>query len=182
MRTSIFFGTLLNAGALTGLLGGPVWAQEKHALTITNEGATGKYVQQLTLEADDVPGHQVRAYEIQRTYIADKGPMVDGERITETWTRGTSSLTNGVGPASGFTTWNTDAGGKIFVESTGVSEGKTTETGSKRGTYHGMGRIVGGTGRFAKIRGVLVETATFDNDPKTGYSTLESRGEYWYEK
>jgi hypothetical protein len=45
-----------------------------------------------------------------------------------------------------------------------------------------MSNIVGGTGRFAKVRGVLTDVSHFDTDPKSGYNTLESKGEYWFEQ
>lgn len=154
--------------ALCLVLNGPAQAQEKRSLSVTNEGATGKYIQQLTLDAGDVQGHQVRAYEIQRTYAADSGPIVDGERVVEVWTRGTSDLSNGVGPAYSYTTWNTDKGSRIYLQSIGTTESKSTEGGFRRGTFQGMSKIVGGTGRFAKIRGVLVDKASFDTDPKNG--------------
>jgi hypothetical protein len=108
--------------------------------------------------------------------------MIDGERIVEMWGRGFSNYTSGVGPTSGYNTWITDKGNKIFVENTGTSETRQTETGSKRGTYNGTSRIVGGTGRFSKIRGNLVEVTKFDTDPKTGYNAGESHGEYWFEE
>jgi hypothetical protein len=64
-------------------------------------------------------------------------------------------MSNGIGPVWGFQTWVTEKGNKVFMESAGSSETVATETGSKRGTYHGTARIVGGTGRFAKIRRLL---------------------------
>lgn len=163
------------------VLNGPTLAQEKRPLSVFNEGATGNYIQQLTLDAGDVQGHQVRAYEIQRTYATDSGPVIDGERVVEVWTRGTSDLSNGIGPAYSYTTWNTDKGSKIFLQSIGTTESKATEVGFRRGTFQGMSKIVGGTGKFAKIRGVLVDKATFDTNPKGGYSTVESKGEYWFD-
>jgi hypothetical protein len=76
----------------------------------------------------------------------------------------------------------TDKGNKIFLEFSGSSETRPTETGSKRGTYRGTARFVGGTGQFSKIRGYLVEEAKYDTDPKTGYNFGEFRGEYWFEQ
>jgi hypothetical protein len=147
-----------------------------------SEGVKGRYVQQHIIDVDDVPGHQIRILEIQRTYSHDMEPVVDGERVVEAWVRSSSNYTGGIGPVSGYTTWITDKGNRIFIEAIGTSESQMTETGSRRGTYHGTARLVGGTARFAKIRGVLVEVSKFDTDPKTGYNTLDSHGEYWFEK
>ena len=158
------------------------WAQEKHPLKISGEGVKSRYVQQHVIDMDDVPGHQLRIYEAQRTYPADKAPVIDGERIVDAWVRGFSSYTGGIGPVWGNTTYITDKGNKIFVESIGTSETQATETGSKRGTYHGTSRLVGGTGRFAKIRGLIVDVSNFDTDPKTGFNTVDSHGQYWFEE
>jgi hypothetical protein len=71
-------------------------------------------------------------------------------------------------------------GNKISGEYTGTSETQATSTGSRRGTHHGIARISGGTGRFAKIRGQMVDTAEFDTDPNSGYNRVSSKGEYWF--
>ena len=159
-----------------------VWAQQKHAIVFSSEGVKSQYTQQLFIDVDDAAGHQVRVMENHRIYPPDNQPLVDGERIVESWGRGFSNYTAGVGPAWGYSTWITDKGSKIFSEYSGSSEAKATETGSKRGTYHGTTRLVGGTGRFAKIRGVLVDVTEFDTDLKTGYNKGNSRGEYWFEQ
>jgi len=159
-----------------------IWGQEKRPLTISGEGVKGRYVQQHVIDMDDAPGHQLRIYEAHRDYPADKAPVIDGERVVEAWVRGFSNYTAGVGPVWGNTTFITDKGNKIFVEGIGTSESKATETGSKRGTYHGTSRFVGGTGRFAKIRGSFVDVSQFDTDPKTGYNTVDTHGEYWFEQ
>ena len=157
-------------------------AQQRTAITISGEGVKSRYVQQLVIDVDDVPGHQVRVQESHRTYPADKRPVVGGERLVEAWVRGFSNYTGGIGAAWGYVTWITDKGNKIFSEYSGFSDSTTTETGSKRGIYHGTAQLVGGSGRFAKIRGVLVDVAEFDTDPKAGYNTADSRGEYWFEQ
>ena|SRR5262249_15364236 len=169
---SIFGVCLCNAG----------WGQQKQPISISGEGVKSRWVQQHIIDVDDVPGHQIRNYEIQRTYSADSGLVVDGEHIVESWTRGFSNYTNGIGPAWSYTTWITEKGNKIFIESAGTSDTKPTETGSKRGTYHGTSRLISGTGRFAKVRGLLVDMAKFDTDPKTAYNVLETHGEYWFEQ
>jgi hypothetical protein len=76
----------------------------------------------------------------------------------------------------------TDKGNKIFLESIGTSETQATQAGSRRGTYHGTAHIIGGTARFAKLRGVLVDVSQFDTDPKAGFNTVDSHGEYWFEQ
>ena len=156
-------------------------AQDKHQLVISSENAKSHYTQQLAIDVDDVPGHQVRVYEWQRTYPAGAEPVVDGERIVEQWNRGITNYTGGLGPVLvGYTTSITDKGNKIFMQSIGTSVTTVRENGSRFGSYHGTAQLVGGTGRFANIRGTLVETAEFDSDPKSGFTRGISRGEYWF--
>jgi hypothetical protein len=61
-----------------------------------------------------------------------------------------------------------------------MAETKPTATGSKRGTSHSVSKILGGSGRFAKLRGTAVEVTEFDTDPKSGYNRGNTRGEYWF--
>jgi hypothetical protein len=164
------------------LLSGAVYAQQKTPIAMSSEGVKSRYIQQLAIDVDDAPGHQVRVQETRREYPADKQLVINDERVVESWIRGFSNYIGGIGPAWGYGTWITDKGSKIFVEYSGTSESQSTETGSKRGTYHGTSRLVGGTGRFAKIRGILVDATKFDTDPKTGYNVTDSRGEYWFEQ
>jgi hypothetical protein len=158
------------------------FGQQRVPLTVTGDGVKSRYVQQTAIDVGDVPGHQIRVQESQRTFPSENQPTIEGESIVEAWVRGFSNYTNGIGPAWGYLTWVTDKGNKIFVEYSGSSESATTATGSKRGTYHGTARIVGGTGRFVKIRGTLVDVGEFDTDAKAGYNRANSRGEYWIEQ
>jgi len=158
------------------------WGQQRIPISFSGEGVKSRWVQQHIIDVDDVAGHQIRIYELQRTYPSENGIVLDGERVIEEWNRGSSNYTTGIGLASSFQTWTTEKGNKVFIESAGSSETVATETGSKRGTYHGTARIVGGTGRFAKIRGLLVGEAKFDTDPKLNYAIYSFHGEYWFEK
>ena len=160
---------------------GAIWAQEKHPISISSEGAKTRFIQQLAIDVDDFTGHQVRVFENHRIYAADKQATVAGERIAESFGRGLSNYVSGIGPVFGYITLVTDKGNKIFLEFSGTSETRPTETGSRRGTYNGTARITGGTGPFSNIRGYLVDSTRYDTDPKTGYNIGEFRGEYWFE-
>jgi len=174
--------TIATACVVAALIPGAIWAQEKHPVSISSEGAKTKFIQQLAIDVDDVTGHQVRVFENHRIYAADKQAKVAGERIVESFGRGLSNYVGGIGPVFGYTTLLTDKGNKIFLEFAGTSETRPTETGSKRGTYRGTARFVGGTGQFLGIRGYLVEEAKYDTDPKTGYNFGEFSGEYWFKQ
>ena len=43
-------------------------AQQRTAVTMSGEGVTSRYVQQLAIDVDDMQGHQVRVQEARRTY------------------------------------------------------------------------------------------------------------------
>jgi hypothetical protein len=177
MKT-ISYASVLGVVAL--FVSGAALAQDKRALVISAENVKSRYVQQLAIDVDDVAGHQVRVFEYQRVFHVDAQPVIDGEKIVEQWGRGFSNYANGVGPAWNYTTYLTDKGNKIFAQTIGTSEAKVRENGSRYGTYHGTAQIVGGTGRFAKIRGTLVEVAQFDTDATSGFSRGTGRGEYWF--
>ena|SRR5579859_3089319 len=181
MRKRLALQLAVPACILAALFSSPVFPRQRQPITMSGEGVKSRYVQQLVIDVDDMQGHQVRVQEAQRTYPAERQTVIDGERVVESWVRGFSNYTGGIGPALGHATCITDKGSKIFVKYSGTSESQATETGSKRGTFHGTSRLVGGTGRVAKIRGVLVDTSKFDTDPKAGYSVTDSRGEYWFE-
>ena len=170
------------ACVLVVLFAGPAFSEQRQPIGMSSEGVKSRYVQQHAIDVDDVPGHQIRVQETHREFPAERQLVIEGERVVESWVRGFSNYAGGIGPAWGYATWITDKGTKIFVEYSGTSESQATETGSKRGTYHGTSRLVGGTGRFAKIRGTLVDSTKFDTDPKTGYNVTDSHGEYWFEQ
>ena len=182
MSNQLLHKMVVATGIVAAVFCSAALGQQKQPINISGEGVKSRWVQQHIIDVDDVPGHQIRNYEIQRTYPAESQPVVDGEHVVEVWTRGFSNYTNGIGPAWSYTTWTTEKGNKIFIESIGTSETRATETGSKRGTYQGTSRLISGTGRFAKLRGLLVDMAKFDTDPKGGYNVLESHGEYWFEQ
>jgi len=163
-------------------IGGQVQAQEKRSFSVSSIGTKGQYIQQLAIDVDDVAGHQVRVYEVKRTFAADNTPIIDGVKVVELWSRGLSNYTAGIGPTSGTTTYVMENGDKIFLEYTAVVEATITESGSKRGASHSTAKIVGGTGRFAKIRGTEIEVTEFDTDSSNGYNRGNGHGEYWFEK
>jgi len=62
-----------------------VIAQERLVFKVSAENT--KYIQQHTIDVGDVPGHQVRIFEIHRTYPSN-APVISGTKIIESWTRG----------------------------------------------------------------------------------------------
>ena len=78
-----------------------VLAQQRTTIAISSEGVKSRYVQQQVIDVDDVPGHQVRVQESHREFPTEKQLVVEGERVVESWVRGFSNYTGGIGPAWG---------------------------------------------------------------------------------
>jgi hypothetical protein len=173
--------SLSTVAVLTLFFAGVASAQQKYPYNYSAAPQSSRYVQQHIIDVGDIPGHQIRILEVQRVYTSDN-PMVMGTKVVESWSRGSSDYVNGIGPAQGYDIWVLEDGNKIFSEWRGTSYTEATSTGSRRGTFHGTTRLLGGTGRFATIRGVITTDTEFDTDPKTGYNRPVSRGEYWLEK
>ena len=152
-------------------------AQERHKFTTQAAAAQSKYVQQHTIDVGDVPGHQVRIYEIQRT-----GSEIEfsGVKARESWSRGYSDYTNSTGNTSGYGVWILADGNKVFNRYSGISQTVIGADGAKKGTYHGVTQITGGTGKFANIRGFVRDVTKFDI--QAGYNELSGEGEYWFEE
>ena len=169
------------AAVVTLFVAGIASAQQKYPINVPSAPQSSRYVQQHIIDVGDIPGHQIRIYEIQRMYTADH-PVVMGTKVVEIWSRGWSDYVNGVGPTQGYNTMVLEDGSKIFTEWIGTSYSEATSTGSRRGTYHGTARWIGGTGKYATIRGVFTSDTEYDMDPKTGYNRPVLKGEYWFEK
>jgi len=157
-------------------------AQQRYPIEERPEWSTGTYTQQQSIEVGDVPGHKVRILEVHYVYNESSRFAVSGVKIQEVWTRGYSDYTNGKGRSWGYALWLLADGSKVFGDYSGTTLAEPTSTGSIRGSYHGVLRLTGGTGKSSLIRGTIAEINEFDNDPKTGYNRSESKGEYWFEK
>jgi hypothetical protein len=166
-------------GATALCMPNSVWAQQKYQYSHSAPPASSRYVQRNKIDVGDLPGHEIVVVEIQRTFTGDH-PVVMGVKVLETWSYGFTDQINGVGRSEGYNTWMLEDGSKIFSEYHGSVYAELSSTGSRRGTYHGAARFVGGTGKFAAIRGTLTDDVEYDTDPKTGYNRPSSRGEYWF--
>lgn len=172
---ALCLGTVLVVVMLT--MAGVASAQERHKVTVSASAAQSKYVQQHAIDVGDVPGHQVRIYEIQRTGTEAE---FSGVRSRESWSRGYSDYTNSTGSTSGYGMWILEDGSKIFNRYNGTSQTVIGADGKKKGTYHGVTQITGGTGKFANIRGYVRDMTKFD--AAAGYNESSGEGEYWFEE
>ena len=179
MNGSGRFGASLLISAV--LLATPVLAQDKQKYYFETPPGIAKYTQQHIIDVGDVPGHQIRAYELASKYTAEApGPVYDGIKVVESWTRATSDYTNGSGHASGYVVSLLANGDKIFAVLELVSQTKSAADGSRKTIFTTVTRLVGGTGKFKAIRGTLIGSGA--TDFKTGTSGTVTEGEYWIEK
>src|SRR5258706_168479 len=85
-------------------------AQQKQKVLLPTISA--KYTQQHTIDVGDMPGHQIRIYELQRIY-GTEGPLIAGVRLKESWVHGYSDYVDLNGPSSVYTTYVMENGDKV---------------------------------------------------------------------
>jgi hypothetical protein len=146
----------------------------KQQVVFKVDAANSKYTQQHVIDVGDVPGHQVRLFEVHRTYPKNP-PVINGLKIAESWTRGVSDFTNNSGASIVYHVYIAENGDKFFIQSSppgvqGGPDGKLTTTTT--------GPITGGTGKFSGIRGLLRTSVTADL--KAGTNEVSVELEYWF--
>jgi len=130
-----------------------------------------KYTQQHVIEVGDVPNHQVRIYEIHRTYPTNP-PVINGEKLKEQWTRATSDYTDNSGSGVTYSVYILESGDKFFVRTSLIAQ---SEGGGKL-TATTVGTITGGTGKLAGMQGKTLGVA--HADPKAGINENQTTIEY----
>ena len=109
--------------AVSTLAAASAAAQEKCKMSWESEASDAKYTQQLALDVGDIPGHQVRVYELYRVYPNAK-PNCEGLKWTEQWSRSFSDLVERSGRTWGYTVTMLENGDKIFGEFNGTVQTK----------------------------------------------------------
>jgi hypothetical protein len=171
-RLTNFTSTLMALLFLTaGLPAVEAIAQEKQRLTFKTSAENTKYTQQHAIEVGDVSGHQVRVYEIHRTF-PNNAPVINGMALKEQWTRALSDYTDNNGPGTTYGMYVLENGDKFFTRSALVAQ----SSGSGKLTASTVGYITGGTGKLSGIQGIVrtVNTA----DPKAGVNEGQTELEY----
>ena len=167
--------SLAAAGVIGLCATGIAAAQEKQRISYKVSAANTKYTQQLFIDVGDAPGHQVRVFELHRTYPVNP-PVINGVKLAETWSRAISDYTDGNGINPGYTVYVLENGDKFFTRYTCVA----TSTGEGKINTTCVATITGGTGKFSGIRGVVRSVNAAD--PKAGFNENQSDIEYWMEK
>ena len=156
-----------------------VLANEKCKIIKANPASDTEYTEQYVIDVDDMPGHQIRIFEIHNFYedpIENCEGLLELERIS--W--GNSDYTNGVGQVRGYQISIFNNGDKIFSTWSGISQKLSIPQGGASGLFTGTITITGGTGVYKGVRGTGVERAYFN--PSTGYNEADHMVEYWVEE
>ena len=154
-------------------------AQQKCKMSWEAAAANTKYTQQLTLDVGDIPGHQVRVYEIHRVFPNIK-PNCEGLKFTESWVHGYSEYVDRNGPSWGYEVYTLENGDKIYKEYTGIVQTRVGADGSKKTSYEGTTRWTGGTGKYQGVRGFGWDHVVVDLDK--GLNEAKAEAEYWFQK
>jgi hypothetical protein len=173
-RRSILSITAMTALGLALATNGAL-AQQKQKVSYKAAAENTKYTQQLTIDVGDVPGHQVRAFEIHRTFPTN-APVINGVKLKEMSTRGIADYTDYNGPSSSYSVYVLENGDKFFVRTTTLGQANAA---GKRSTTS-VGTITGGTGKLVGIQGMARGSGT--SDPKAGFNENQTEIEYWFAK
>jgi hypothetical protein len=173
-RRSILTRSAITALGLVFSLTGAI-AQQKQNVLIKAPAENAKYTQQQVVDVGDIPGHQVRVFEIHRTFPTNP-PMINGLKLTETWTRGISDYVDNTGTSTNYTAYVLENGDKFFTRAGLVAQ----SVGPGKFTNSTAGTITGGTGKLLGIRGIVRSSGTAE--PKAGVNENQTEIEYWIEK
>jgi hypothetical protein len=152
IRLTALVGAFVCATALCATSN--AWAQKKYTISRALS-STSQYLQQHAIDVDDVPGHQVRVYEIRYDF-PEKELAFAGVKVKESLIRGISDYVNFSGPYTNYAIYTLEDGNKVFSRGTGTSQSTTTADGSRVVKFSFVENFTGGTGKFKGIRGQVV--------------------------
>jgi hypothetical protein len=169
--TKLTLTTIALSCLVVALPANNVLAQQRLVFKVSAENT--KYTQQHAIDVGDVSGHQVRLFEIHRTYPSNP-PEINGMKIVQSWARGISDYTNNNGEAITYGVYVLENGDKFFTRGSLVAV-QSPEASNLTATT--VGPITGGTGKLARING-MARTSTSAN-PTTGLNETQVDLEYW---
>ena len=128
-----------------------------------------QYTRQHVIEVDDVPGHQIRVFAIRRTFPKDP-PIIGGLALKEQLSRGLTDYISNSGTGNFYGTYVLENGDKFFTRSSLVAH----KAGAGLSSIT-VGRITGGTGKFATMQGEVRTLVTSDQAAgiNEGFTTIE---------
>jgi hypothetical protein len=174
-RTLLALSTLTSLSLAVAFPAGDAAAQQKQQVSFKTPAANTKYTQQQAIDVGDIAGHQVRVYEIHRTYPSN-APVINGVRLVESWSRGVTDYIDGNGPNTTYNVYVLDNGDKMFTRAALVAQ----SLGGGKITTTSAGTITGGTGKLAGNQGIIRTTDTAQ--PTAGVNENQTDIEYWFQK
>jgi hypothetical protein len=175
LRNEIVHSAICCAIALVVCGASSAWAQEKQKISYKVSAENSKYTQRNTIDVGDESGHQLVMFEIHRTFPSN-APVINGVKLKETWTRGYADYVNSNGLSTNYTVFVLDNGDKFYTHSSTMGQ---ADSAGKRTTV-AVGKILGGTGKFAAMKGLVRSTGA--SDGKAGLNETQSEIEYWIAK
>jgi hypothetical protein len=170
-RTKLALTIMAAVSLGAALTTGNAIAQQSQHVSYKTSAENTKYTQQQVIDVGDVPGHQVRIFEIHRTYPSN-APMINGMKLVEQWTRAISDFTDNNGPATNYGIYVLENGDKFFVRSALVSQ----SNGGGKLSNLTAGTITGGTGKLIGIHGIVRTSGTAE--PKAGINETQTDIDY----
>ncbi|MBX9965211.1 MAG: hypothetical protein K2Y35_19285 [Burkholderiales bacterium] len=167
-------GLLLLSGAGLGISTDEAAAQQKYSVT-RPPTTTSQYLQEHAIDVDDIPGHQVRVYEIRYSFPA-RDLAFGGVFVKQSLTRGSSDYIGGNGPFTTYTVYTLEDGNRVFSRSTGTTQ--ADPDGTRHFTF--VENYLGGTGKFKGIRGQMRGSGS--RAPGAKSLEQQSAGEYWLDE
>src|SRR5262245_19274674 len=140
---------------------GDAFAQQTQRVSYKVSAENSKYTQQQFLDVGDVAGHQVRTFEIYRTFPTN-APVINGMKMKEQWTRGISDYVDNNGTATTYSVYVLENGDKFFTRGSVLAH----RAGPGKLSNLSVGYITGGTGKVAGIQGIV--RASGSAEPKAG--------------
>ena len=150
---------------------GDAFAQQTQHVSYKVGAENSKYTQQQFLDVGDIAGHQVRSFEIYRSFPTN-APVFSGMKMKEQWTRGTSDYVDNNGTATTYNVYVLENGDKFFTRGTVLAR----SAGPGKLSNVTVAYITGGTGKLAGIQGIVRTTGTAE--PKAGVNETQVEIEY----
>lgn len=154
-------------------LSSAVWCQQKYPLKAWD--SEGGYLEERAIDVGDVPGHQVRIYQLKYQY-PKKDLIFLGIAVKESVTSGISDYTNWSGQFTTYSVYLLEDGNKIFAR--GAGNNQSGADGERKFSF--VENFVGGTGKFRGIRGQV--RGAGERAPGAKAITESQSGEYWIEE
>ena len=173
--TRIIHSAISCATALVLCSASSAWAQEKQKVSYKVTAENSKYTQRNTIDVGDESGHQLTLFEIHRTFPGN-APVISGVKLKETFTRGYADYVNSNGLSVNYTVYTLDNGDKFYTHSSTMGQ---ADAAGKRTTV-GVGQILGGTGKFAAMKGLVRSTGV--SDGKANFNETQTEIEFWIAK